>query len=168
MLSCRLWRIVSHYSSTCIRFYCSANALFFILPFIHFTHPCSGFSFNAVTDWTSSHIKPDARPDGTYPSVFTSKIGAKFSLAGFIPSSPVYLKLLSAGYASNNELATAFSELPSNLNSPESHEVKLRVRCLLNLLFAFSPQPSTKNHCRLFRLLTCFHLFAGHQRLASR
>ena len=116
--------------------YFALNALFLILPFIDFASRYAGFSFNAVTEWTSSQIKPDARLDGTYPSVFTSKIGAKFALAGFIPSSPVYFKLLSAGYASNNELATAFCELPSNLNSPITHEVKLRVRRLFSF-FAF-------------------------------
>jgi hypothetical protein len=130
----------------------------------------AGFSFNAVTEWTSSQIKPDARLDGTYPSVFTSKIGAKFALAGFIPSSPVYFKLLSAGYASNNELATAFCELPSNLNSPITHEVKLRVRRLFSffaLYFQLSTLIYIKNHCRSFHLLTCFHFFAGYERLAS-
>jgi hypothetical protein len=55
------------------RFYFAPNAFFLILPYIDFARRhYAGFSFNAVTEWTSSQIKPDARLDGTFCSLLST------------------------------------------------------------------------------------------------
>ena len=86
----------------------------------------SGASRDAVRSWTSAGISPAALPDGTLPSTFKSKIGANFALQGYLPESPLFLKLSGAGYSSE-AFGSNFCELPTHLNQPMAHEVKLRL-----------------------------------------